>query len=171
MKPAPSAPARLPAKLVQLARAEIGTAEVNGTNCGPRVNEYKAATNLPPDEPWPWCAAFICWLVREALKATATAETGAFRRPVTAGAWDFINWSLRQDNTTLTKRDPGTDILPGDIVVFKFSHIGLAVTAPADGTVQTIEGNTDGAGSREGGAVLQKRRRLPQIRARIRFTV
>ena len=49
-------------EMVYLAEEEIGTAEVNGTNCGPRVDEYKAATWLDPDKGWPWCAAFICWL-------------------------------------------------------------------------------------------------------------
>lgn len=162
---------KLPSALVQLAQKEVGTEEVNGTNCGPRVNEYKAATNLPPHESWPWCAAFICWLVREALKLTGVQETFTFKRPRTAGAWDFINWSLAQDESTQTKRDPGDDIHPGDIVVFKFSHIGLAVSAPSGGYVETIEGNTDGEGSREGGAVLHKRRSLSKIKARIRFTV
>lgn len=163
--------AKLPAALVALARKEVGTEEVNGTNCGPRVNEYKAATNLPPAESWPWCAAFICWLVRAALQETGTPETETFHRPTTAGALDFINWSLRQDDSTKTKMEPADDIQPGDIVVFRFSHIGLAVEHPDGGSVETIEGNTDGGGSREGGAVLYKRRKLSQIRARIRFTV
>ena len=162
---------KLPAALVNLAKAEVGTEEVNGTNCGPRVNEYKAATWLPSDQSWPWCAAFICWLVREAIKATGVKETATFKRPRTAGAWDFINWSLAQDGSTKTKRAPDDDIQPGDIVVFTFPHIGLAVASPHGGYVDTIEGNTDGEGSREGGAVLHKRRKLSQIKARIRFTI
>lgn len=163
--------ALLPSALVELARKEIGVEEVNGTNCGPRVNEYKAATWLDPEKGWAWCAAFICWLVREALKKTGVQETAKFKRPQTAGAWDFINWSLAQDASTQTKRNPGDDIQPGDIVVFTFSHIGLAVATPAGNRVMTIEGNTDGEGSREGGAVLYKMRPLSKIKARIRFTV
>lgn len=163
---------QLPAVLVSLARGEVGVEEVNGTNCGPRVDQYKAATNLPPHESWPWCAAFICWLVREALKITGVAEGAGFRRPTTAGAWDFINWSKRQDGSTHTLMNPKDgEIRPGDIVVFTFSHIGLAVSNGAGGYVQTIEGNTDGEGSREGGAVLEKRRPIYKIKARIRFTV
>ena len=162
--------ALLPSKIVELARAEIGVEEINGTNCGPRVNEYKAATWLPADKPWPWCAAFVCWLVREALKATGVKETKAFKRPRTAGAWDFENWSLAQDASTQTRKPHKGDIQPGDIVVFTFSHIGICEKGPdKNGMVTTIEGNTDGAGSREGGAVLRKQRRLNQIRSRIRF--
>jgi len=163
---------KLPLALVEIATAEVGTEEVAGTNCGPRVNEYKRATNLPATEPFPWCAAFICWVVRAALRLTKTAETATFRRPTTAGAWDFANWSKRQDATTQTRSNFGQDIQPGDIVIFTFSHIGLATSAPdRSGHVRTIEGNTDGAGSREGGAVLHKVRHLSKIKTRIRFTV
>lgn len=163
---------RLAQKITELARFELGTEEVNGSNCGPRVNEYKAATNLPPAEPWPWCAAFVCWIVREAMKATGTKESATFKRPRTAGAWSFENWSLSQGSETSTKKPHRGDIQAGDIVIFKFSHIGIAESAPdKSGIVTTIEGNTDGAGSREGGAVLRKKRRVDQIRSRIRFTI
>lgn len=156
--------------LVELAQNEVGVQEINGTNCGPRVNEYKAATWLPADKPWPWCAAFICWLVREAARRTSVHETKGFKFPRTAGAWNFENWSLAQDSTTWTRKPPRGDIMPGDIVIFKFSHIGLAVSAPdKNGNVKTIEGNTDAAGSREGGGVFRKVRRVNQIRSRIRF--
>ena len=163
---------KLAQKITELARFELGTEEVNGSNCGPRVNEYKGATNLPPAESWPWCAAFICWLVREALKATGIKETATFKRPRTASAWGFEGWSLAQDATTQTRKPHGGDIKPGDIVIFTFSHIGLAISAPdKDGHVTTLAGNTDGQGSREGGAVLKKRRHLSKIRSRIRFTI
>lgn len=159
-------------KIVELARAEVGVEEIDGTNCGPRVNQYKAATNLPATEPWPWCAAFVCWLVREAMAATGIKETATFRRPKTAGAWAFESWSLAQDRTTQTRKPHRGDIKPGDIVVFTFSHIGIATSEPdGSGFVHTIEGNTDGAGSREGGAVLEKRRHISRIRSRIRFTI
>lgn len=153
--------------LVLLAQKEVGVEEIDGTNCGKRVNEYKAATNLPPDEAWPWCAAFICWLVREAMNG----RSYTFKRPTTAGAWDFENWSKRQDESTHTLRNPGRDIRAGDIVIFTFSHIGLAIDSPIDDSVATIEGNTDYYGSREGGGVYRKRRRLSTIKTRIRFTV
>ena len=158
--------------IVQIAKGELGVEEVDGTNCGPRVNEYKAATNLPSTEPWPWCAAFVDWVVREAMKAANVKETATFHRPTTAGAWALEAWSLAQDSTTHTKKPHRGDILPGDIIVFTFSHTGFAVSAPdINNYVTTIEGNTDGQGSREGGAVLRKRRLTSSIRSRIRFTV
>jgi len=157
-------------EIVRIAKHEVGIEEVNGTNCGVRVDEYKAATWLDPTKGWPWCAAFVCWVVREALESAGAKETKTFKRPQTAGAWDFENWSLKQDPTTWTRKPHGGDIQPGDIVVFKFSHIGFAVSSPDDnGYVRTVEGNTDASGSREGGGVFAKARHVSKIRSRIRF--
>ena len=161
---------KLAPELVRIATAEIGVEEVNGSNRGPRVDEYKAATWLDPSKGWPWCAAFVCWVVREAMEATGQRYT--FDRPRTAGAWDFENWSRKQDSSTWTKRPHDGDIQAGDIVIFTFSHIGIATSAPdAGGWVTTVEGNTDAAGSREGGGVYRKRRHVSKIRSRIRFRV
>ena len=158
----------IPEKMVALAREEIGVSEVDGTNCGPRVDEYKAATWLDADKGWPWCAAFICWLVREAIEG----EEIKFKRPRTAGAWDFENWAKQQVANGIDLRKPtNEDIKAGDIVVFSFSHIGLAVKdIDSSGYVVTIEGNTNGAGSREGGSVLEKKRHVSKIRSRIRIS-
>lgn len=161
----------LPSAIVAAATKEIGVEEVDGTNCGPRVDQYKSATNLPPHEPWPWCAAFVDFCVKEAMEATGTQETSSFKRPRTAGAWDLLNWSRKQDNSTQTKRPHNGDIQAGDIVVFTFSHVGIATGAPVNGLVPTIEGNSDLQGSREGGAVGRHQRKLAQVRERIRFMV
>lgn len=157
--------------LVEIAVGELGVTEVNGTNCGPRVNEYKAATNLPAHLPWPWCAAFIDWLVMQAMLRFPDILF-TFKRPTTAGAWDLINWSLAQDNSTQTKLSPKLDIKSGDIVVYTFSHCGLAKTrCDSHGYFEAIEGNTDVGGSREGGEVGLQLRHYNKVRARIRFTV
>jgi hypothetical protein len=58
----------------------------------------------------------------------------------------------------------------GDIVVYRFSHIGI-VTATNTTGVSTIEGNTNEAGSREGTAVLRKERQNTVIRCFIRLPV
>jgi hypothetical protein len=159
-------------EIVRIAKAEVGVREIRDTNCGEMVNEYKAATWLNPKKGWPWCAAFVCWVIREALKSSGVKETKTFKRPRTAGAWDFENWSIDQDSTTWMRKPHDGDILPGDIVIFKFSHIGIAVSSPnKDGNVITVEGNTDSAGSREGGGVYLKTRHVSKIRSRIRFNV
>lgn len=166
---------KLAAEITRIAAAEIGVVETKTTNCGPRVNEFKAATVLPPAEEWPWCAAFICWVVREALKAAGVPETATFKRPTTASAWGLENWSLQQDNSTWTKTKPFRDILPGDLIIFNFSHCGIAVSeCDETGFFQTIEGNTsigDSGSQRDGGGVHRRWRRSSQVRSRIRFRV
>ena len=55
-------------------------------------------------------------------------------------------------------------------MVFQFSHIGVASSEEnKSGYIQTIEGNTNGAGSREGGSVLEKSRNIENVRSVIRI--
>jgi len=164
--------------IVRIAKAEIGNEEVNGTNKGKQIDKYFLADNYDPngskpgDDGYAWCASFVCWVIREALEAIGANETPTFKRPRTPSAWGMEAWSLAQDNTTSTKKPHRNDILPGDIVVFRFSHVGLAVSAPdKDGNIQTVEGNTDAKGSREGGGVFAKIRHVSKIRSRIRFMI
>ena len=98
-------------------------------------------------------------------------EDVAFKRPQTAGAWDFENWAKKEVANGVDLRKPtNEDIKAGDIVIFTFSHIALAVKdIDSSGYVITIEGNTNGAGSREGGSVLEKKRHVSKIRSRIRI--
>jgi len=149
-------------RIVELAAAEVGVREVpRNSNRGPRVEEYQRATWLDGTG-WPWCAAFVCWLVRELEKDFDLP----FARPRTAGAWDFERWA-RDEGVKLFK--PRARIRAGDIVVFTFSHIGLAADDEAHGKVATIEGNTDSSGSREGGGVYRKTRATSLVRSHIRL--
>lgn len=161
-------------RLIAIAEDEVGVTEspIN-SNCGPRVNQFKGATNLPPKEAWPWCAAFVCWVVKECMKRGAMAgESYTFERPTTAGAWALETWSLEQDRSTNTKRPVRRDIQRGDIVIFKFSHVGFAAGMPdVNGDFRSCEGNTDAKGSREGGGVWRKTRNVSQVKTRIRFTI
>jgi len=159
-------------RLVKIATAEVGTKEDGTSNRGKRVDDYQKATWLSPKDWGAWCAAFMCWCIREAMKAEGIAETTGFQRPQTAGAWDFERWSLAQDSTTQTRKPAGTDIQRGDLVVFKFSHIGMATSAPdSQGYFTTVEGNSNSKGSRTGGMVCEGNRSIDAVRSRIRFTL
>ena len=158
--------------LAQIAAEQIGVREEGGNNNGSKIRDYQKATDLKPAS-WPWCAAFVCFIVRESMTKCGIKQTATFKRPTTAGAWDFIRWSKEQDNSTSTLVSPkAKDIQPGDIIVFKFSHIGIATsTANTSGIFQCCEGNTDENGSREGGGVYSKKRDISSVKARIRFNV
>jgi hypothetical protein len=152
----------------QIAAEEIGIQEIGSTNTSPRVQEYQAATNLKGTG-WPWCAAFICWVVMTAMIRHGGKFT--FARPRTAAAYGFDEWSLAQDNSTKTRRSHGGD----EIAIFSLksvSHCGIAISKPdKNGWFKTIEGNSNSAGSRTGGMVVHQRRHVSNVRDWITFTV
>ena len=169
--------AQLPEIIATIAESKIGLKESpSGSNRGPQIQEFFDADNYDPngnkpgDDGYPWCAAFVCRIVQLAMEEGGGNYT--FKRPTTPGAWDFERWSLDQDRSTWTKRNPGSDIQRGDLIIYRFSHIGIATGSP-DGSnhFPTVEGNTNMAGSREGTAVLEKSRHIGEVKTRIRFTV
>ena len=172
----PSRP-KLPSAIVAAAKSCVGIRETGGSNKGPDLQKFFASDwydpngDKPGDDGYAWCAAFVCWCVQEAMRQTGVKETATFHAPRTPGAWDFERWSLAQDSSTQTQKPHHGDIKVGDLVIFNFSHIGIAIRDAHDGIVHTVEGNTNSDGSREGDGVYEKSRALSLIRSRIRFTI
>lgn len=171
--------ALLPDLCVQIALTMVGRHEQPlGSNCGPQIAEFFAADYYKPnkaDNGYAWCASFVCRIVQLALERAHLSETGTFRRPKTPSAFGLADWSRAQDETTHTKDFP-KEVKAGDIIIFTWSHCGIAVTdSDSRGEFETVEGNTNSAGSREGTHVIHKRasqkRNLSSVRNRIRFTV
>ena len=154
--------------LVEIAVGEVGVREKGGNNKGPRVQEYQAATSIPGTG-WPWCAAFICWCVREAVRVAGPVT---WELPKTALAYGFSGWAKGQ-GLDLKYRPAAKDLEAGDIISFRnFSHVALVEKKPTGKFVHTIEGNTDAKGSRDGkthGGVWRKRRAISGIRDRVRL--
>lgn len=168
----------LPEKIASFALSKVGIRESGGANKGKDLQEffdsdwYDPNGSKPGDDGYAWCAAFVCWVVRKALAEADIKDSKTFKRPKTPGAWDFENWCRGVDKTAMLKQPPCGDIKRGDIIIFKFSHIGIALSSPDEqGLIETVEGNTNDAGSREGDGVYKKRRSILTIRSRIRFTV
>lgn len=151
-----------PAMLVKVAESQEGVRE-RGTNGGPSVRKYQSSTWYAPG-PWAWCAAFVCWCFQEAQKQNPLA----IERPTTPGARAFENWA-KKVGAELIKPIGDHKIKPGDILVYTFSHIGIAVRHEQGDVVETIEGNTNTEGSREGDGVYRRRRRRSQVRSIIRL--
>lgn len=141
-------------------------------NHGVGIAKYWDATNYPDgyEDRAPYCAAALCWVIQAAMKASG--KTYTFVRPRTPAAFGFESWSLQQDNSTWTKKNPGNDIKSGDIVILKISHIEVALTVPdADGWYWSIGANTGATSGNDGDGVYKKRRNISGIRSRIRFRV
>lgn len=170
---------QLPEQLALRAISMVGLHEQPlGSNTGPLIQQFFSADNYRPnstDDGYAWCASFVCRIVQLAMSSLGIAETTTFKRPRTPGAFALAAWSRDQDNTTHTKDFPKSDIKRGDIVIFDFSHCGIAITDAVSGYFETVEGNTNLAGSREGTHVVHKqggkKRSVTTVKHRIRFTV
>jgi hypothetical protein len=163
-------------KLVEIAQNEVGVRESGGNNKGQRIREYQAATELAPAA-WPWCAAFVDWCIKEWLNDPQAVRwlnlknsTPESWRPKTALAYGLTRWAKNRPNTTniFTEKDVA---MPGDIVTFDFSHVGIVVSDNGS-AIDTIEGNTNGRGDRDslfGDGVWKKTRKKTLVKDLIRI--
>lgn len=159
--------------VAEIAESQVGVHE-SGENTGSQVKKYQATTSLGGTG-WPWCAAFVCWCFQEALKRPGFKLAVSLDQvPRSARAFGFdTTWAKSVKAFTFSggKVNSKTGPQPkrGDIVVFSFSHVGI-VTADYEGGgyVATVEGNTNEEGSREGNAVVKKRRSLSVCRNFVR---
>lgn len=104
----------------------------------------------------PWCAMFVSWVFAHSgnpLPAIRTSKGFSY-------CPDAVNWAKREGlwRPSTSSYQPKR----GDIVLFDFigrpSHVGIVTGRTADGRVQTIEGNTNGSGHRDGGSVMRHNR-------------
>jgi len=124
--------------------AEIGVRESGGNNRGKRIKEYLAVTNL--GEGYAWCAAFICWVNEEA----------GIQHP--ASAWSPTVGLYR----TIYRRGGEFPTSPDGLVfslyykkLKRIGHVGFIEDIRSEEVV-TVEGNTNGDGSRDGDGVHKK---------------
>jgi hypothetical protein len=150
-------------RIAEIGRSQFRVREV-GNNGGPDVRRFQSATWLAPG-PWPWCAAFVCWCYRQAASQLAPGLLPT--RPQTPRAFGFESWGKLHGGFSTDPRK----IILGDIVIFRFSHVGIALQnyEPGPLGIVTVEGNTDAQASREGDGVWQRNRPLSSVRSFIRF--
>ena len=107
----------------------------------------------------PWCAMFVSWcFFIEGLLLAASTSKGFAYTP--AGA----QWFKKKGRWTQTPER-------GHMVFFDFpndsvkriSHVGIVTGVNADGSIDTIEGNTDERGGRTGGKVMRRRRAVGNV--------
>lgn len=131
--------------IISVAVTEIGTRETS-RNSGERVDEYLASVGLDPG--YPWCAAFVHWCAGKARPAGFINPC-----PRTAGAlklWDLSHPDCRRGIPA-----------PGFVFVLDhghgLGHVGIVEEVVGDGSIITVEGNTNSEGSREGDRVARHR--------------
>jgi hypothetical protein len=128
------------------------------SNWGPQVKLFLESAGI--SKPAPWCAAFVYFCIAQAAKELGVANPfQGIKYPALAFAYSA--WGGEHDRIIKSRGEHADhEYPPGALVVFHFSHIGFILDTLGGGKVRTIEGNTNGAGSRDGGAVLVKDRKL-----------
>ena len=135
-----------PERLIPIAMAELWVREKTGKNDGKRVEEYLASVKLKKGDPY--CAAFVSWVFQQA----------GYELPRTG-------WSPALFPAARLAKAAA----PGNVFGIYFpalkriAHCGLVVSSRRD-WVNTVEGNTDASGGREGGGVYQRLRHKKSIR-------
>lgn len=133
--------------VIETFTAELGVKELTGKNDGFRVEQYLASAGL--GKGYAWCAAFVNWTYK------GCGITGP-ESPAWSPSW-FPSGKINQG-----------DPLPGDVFGIYFNdkgriaHVGFILVVN-DRSFTTIEGNTNGAGSREGNGVYKKIRLRKQV--------
>jgi len=152
--PRPSAPAAIqgPAieassefrrQILEIAQGELGTFEKTNRNDG-EVTKYPKAFGRGSEK---WCADFVSWV--------CTMAGGELNDPYTPSV---VNRLKAKD---LWKGLDNPE--PGDLVLFDWDHdrvadhIGLVETVNADGSINTIEGNTNNPATGQEGVWRRER--------------
>lgn len=150
--------------IIQAAQSKLGNTYETTTNQGPGIAEMWKATNYSDgyNARAPWCAAFVCWCIQ---------QSGVFSeadRPKSASAFKgggYEEWARSKSSVVKLTTNPAK-VYAGDLVIFGFSHIGIATSdSDANGSFATIEGNTNAAGSREGNGCYAKTRKISLVRS------
>lgn len=162
VKPQPQKPTsdQIRSNLLDTLNKQLYVRESWGPNRGPEVDNYLRTVNCPIENPW--CAAFV----------GANLFWQDVKNPKSAWAPDYaaekdIIWKEK----IKIKDTPKT----GDVTTYYYSNIGRIGHAgffekiDKDGYFITIEGNTNGAGSREGDGVYRKKRETNKVYAVSRY--
>lgn len=134
-----------------IAMAELGVKEdPPDSNRGDRVDLYLRAARLDPTKgSYPWCAAFVTWAVGEAVLRLAG-------RPRFAGSASVLR--LLEKNWDLVIPEPERAAVFIHLAANGQGHTGFVTRSNRDGSIGTLEGNTNYLGSRTGGMVMSRKR-------------
>lgn len=150
-------------RVIAVASSQVGITEVPpGSNKGPQIDLVLKAVGLGSG--YPWCAAFVYWCFQQACRQMDVKNPC----PKNAGVlnmWNLAGYAesgLTRITAEQARKNPKL-IKPGMQFILKLGpeagHTGLIIAVLANGTLITIEGNSNSGGSREGIAVTRLTRR------------
>lgn len=127
--------------VLRVSGAGVGGTEVPAnTNAGPFVEPRLAIVGLPKGNPW--CAADVAYTGHLALEKD-------WPLPLTGGCQALYEYGAKH-GLIETKPERGDVFVVWHPELSRFGHTGFIIEVNGDGSCKTHEGNTSGAGSREG---------------------
>lgn len=140
--------------LIAEAKRYLGVVEVpKNSNRGVCIDYWIRETGLDPAGAFPWCAAFVGQVGRQALGKSWPV-------PRTASVAAVAAWAASKG--LVANIGAGGDLfLLWSEELKRFAHIGIVTDFNVTTSeYKTIEGNTNGGGSRDGYGVFARTRRL-----------
>ena len=134
--------------------SQIGVRELTGRNDGVAVEKYLTYVWLKKGQPW--CAAFVSWSF--GANQVKKARSGGCVQLMEQGEIIYKN------ATVIETPRPADVFFIYYIEKKRVAHTGF-IDEWGEEWVTTVEGNTNGAGSREGNGVYRKKRLKRQIYA------
>ncbi|MGV8136503.1 MAG: CHAP domain-containing protein [Mangrovibacterium sp.] len=141
-------------KLIRVAESQVGVLEKTGKNDGAQVEKYLKSVGL--GKGYAWCAAFVTWC----------HDSAGIDNPSSAWSPDWFRSNVVYQSQKKTVV-PFTS-QPGQVFGLYFetkrrvAHVGM-ITGEDRLHYTTIEGNTDGSGTREGDGVYRRIRTKKSI--------
>ena len=129
--------------------------EVGGQNRGPWVRLY---TGGKEGTAWPWCAAFVTYIIKQAAAACNVKSP----IPGSFSCDELAKQAYPKARLFPQGKTAGCVISAGDLFLIPkpgggYQHTGIVTAVePGKGTFWTIEGNTNDDGSREGYEVCKR---------------
>lgn len=150
---------KLSESVIETAKTQIGIQEVpKGSNAGPEVEIYLKSVGLNKGNAW--CMAFVYWVTNESAKKLGIVN------PLMKTAGVLTQWNNRP---AMRVKIPQS----GDVFIMDFGkgqgHTGFVSQVLPNGIIETIEGNTNTDGSREGYAVCKRTRKISSCIGFLRF--
>jgi hypothetical protein len=133
-------------QIIAIAASQVGVKEATGNNDGVQVESYQRYTGNKKGDAW--CASFVSWVFGRA----------GLREPCSGWSPDLLPTKRL---TSVVKPAVVFGIYAAQLG--RVAHCGI-VSERKQNWLSTIEGNTNGAGSREGHGVYRKLRHVRTVK-------
>lgn len=134
------------------ARALRFLTEDQGPNRSTGIDAMNRMIGVPMGSPW--CASFVAWCGDAALGSEWPV-------PKTASCYQLGEWARTEQRLLMPREARRGDLfLIWSPRLNRFAHVGFVTGASAGGRIETIEGNTNEGGSRDGWGVFSRIRTL-----------